>query len=296
MTRPHRYEPDVNATYSEMAAHYGVAIIPARAYKPRDKAKVEVAVLVAERWVMARLRDRRFTSLAEANAAIAELVAWVNDRPFKKLAGSRRSVFEALDRPALRPLPAKGYEFATWRRAKASIDYHIEVRADRHFYSVPYRLVGEVVDVRLAAATVEVFFRHNRVASHVRSPRPGYTTDPAHMPESHRRHAAWTPSRIITWASHAGPATAKLAEAVLASRPHPEQGFRTCLGIVRLGDRYGTARLEAACTRALAARAYTYRSVESILRSGLDKKPLPAERPAPSHPAHDNLRGPGYYT
>jgi len=296
VTRPHRYEPDVNATYSEMAAHYGVAIIPARAYKPRDKAKVEVAVLVAERWVMARLRDRRFTSLAEANAAIAELVAWVNDRPFKKLAGSRRSVFEELDRPALRPLPAKRYEFATWRRAKASIDYHIEVRADRHFYSVPYRLVGEVVDVRLAAATVEVFFRHNRVASHVRSPRPGYTTDPAHMPESHRRHASWTPSRIITWASHAGPATAKMAEAVLASRPHPEQGFRTCLGIVRLGDRYGTARLEAACTRALAARAYTYRSVESILRSGLDKKPLPAERPTPSHPAHDNLRGPGYYT
>ena len=296
VTHPHRYEPDVNATYSEMAAHYGVAIIPARSYKPRDKAKVEVAVLVAERWVMARLRDRHFTSLGEANIAIAELVGWVNDRPFKKLAGSRRSVFDELDRPALRPLSPTRYEFATWRRAKASIDYHIEVRADRHFYSVPYRLVGEVVDVRLAAATVEVFFRHNRVASHVRGFKPGYTTDPAHMPESHRRHAAWTPSRIVSWAAHAGPATAKLAEAVLASRPHPEQGFRTCLGIVRLGERYGTDRLEAACTRALAVRAYTYRSVESMLRTGLDKKPLPAERTPASHPHHDNLRGPRYYT
>ena len=157
VTRPHRYEPDVNATYSEMAAHYGVAIIPARAYKPRDKAKVEVAVLVAERWVMARLRTTIFTSLAAANTAITELVGWVNNRPFKKLAGSRRALFEQLDRPALRPLPATPYEFATWRRAKANIDYHVEVRADRHFYSVPYRLVGEVVDVRLAAATVEVF-------------------------------------------------------------------------------------------------------------------------------------------
>jgi transposase len=255
-----------------------------------------VAVLVAERWVMARLRDRHFTSLAQANQAIAELMAWVNNRPFKKLAGSRRSVFEATDRPALRPLPPTRYEFATWRRAKANIDYHIEVRADRHFYSVPYRLVGEVVDVRLAAATVEVFFRHNRVASHVRSLKPGYTTDPAHMPESHRRHAEWTPSRIISWAAHAGPATAKLAEAVLASRPHPEQGFRTCLGIVRLGERYGTARLEAACTRALAAHSYTYRSVESILRTGLDKQPLAPQPATPLHPDHDNLRGPGYYT
>jgi transposase len=296
VTRPHRYEPDVNATYSEMAAHYGVAIIPARAYKPRDKAKVEAAVLVAERWVMARLRDRHFTSLADANSAITELVAWVNNRPFKKLAGSRQALFDEIDRPALRPLPATRYEFATWRRAKASIDYHIEVRGDRHFYSVPYRLVGEVVDVRLSAATVEVFSRHNRVASHVRSFAPGYTTDPAHMPESHRRHAAWTPSRIISWAERTGPATAKLAGAVLASRPHPEQGFRTCLGIVRLGERYGSARLEAACTRALAARAYTYRSVEPILRTGLDKKPLAAEHPPPVHPHHDNVRGPSYYS
>jgi transposase len=294
VTRPHRYEPDVNATYSEMAAHYGVAIIPARSYKPRDKAKAEVGVLLAERWVMARLRDRHFTTLAEANAAVAELVAWLNARPFKRLPGSRRSVFETVDRPALRPLPARRYEFATWRRAKLGLDYHVEVRADRHYYSAPYNLVGQVLEVRCSAATVEVFYKSARVASHVRAYRPGYSTDPAHMPSSHRRHAAWTPTRIVSWAAKSGPATAKLAQAVLASKPHPEQGFRTCLGIVRLGEHYGTERLEAACTRALAMRSYSYRSVESMLRHGLDKQPLPLPLPV-AHPAHDNLRGPGYY-
>jgi len=295
VTRPHRYEPDVNATYSEMAAHYGVAIVPARSYRPRDKAKVEAGVLLAERWIMARLRNERFASLGEANVEIARLVEWVNDRPFKKVAGSRRSLFESLDRPALRPLPATRYEFATWRRAKVNIDYHVEVRADRHYYSVPYRLVAETVDVRLSAATVEVFHRHRRVASHLRRHVPGYSTDPAHMPESHRRHATWTPGRIIAWAAKTGPATAKLAEAILAARPHPEQGFRSCLGIVRLGERYGTDRLEAACERALAVRAHSYRSVESILRAGLDRQPLPPERPTRTHPDHDNLRGPDYY-
>lgn len=295
VTRPHRYEPDVNATYQEMAAHYRVAILPARSYKPRDKAKAENGVLLAERWIMARLRDRRFGSLGEANAAIAGLVAWVNDRPFRRLAGSRRELFEQIDRPALRPLPPTRYEFATWRRAKVNIDYHVEVRADRHYYSVPYRLVGEAVDVRLSARAVEVFHRHRRVASHLRAHTPGHTTDPAHMPESHRRHAAWTPGRIVAWAAQAGPATARLAEAIMAARPHPEQGFRSCLGIIRLGERYGTDRLEAACTRALAVRALGYRSVESILRAGLDRQPLAPERPAPPHPAHDNLRGPDYY-
>ena len=295
VTRPNRYEPDVNATYSEMAAHYNVAIIPARAYRPRDKAKAESGVLVAERWIIARVRNERFTSLAEVNARIRALLCWINERPFKKLDGSRKSLFEALDRPALRPLPKDRYEFATWRRAKLNIDYHLEVRADRHYYSAPYRLVGETVEVRLSAAMVEVFYRHRRVASHVRSYRPGYTTDPAHMPESHRRHAQWPPSRVISWAEHSGPATAKLAEAIMAARPHPEQGFRSCLGIIRLGNRYGTDRLEAACGRALAVRSFSYRSVESILRTGLDKKPLDTDAPARTHPSHKNLRGPDYY-
>ncbi|MDQ6783529.1 MAG: IS21 family transposase [Actinomycetota bacterium] len=295
VSRPHRYEPDVNATYAEMAAHYGVAIIPARSYKPRDKAKVEAGVLVAERWIMARLRNERFTSLGEANVEICRLAEWVNARGFKKLPGSRRALFESLDRPALRPLPASRYEFATWRTAKVNIDYHIELRADRHYYSVPYRLAGEAVDVRTSAATVEVFHRHRRVASHVRRFTPGYSTDPAHMPESHRRHAAWTPSRIIDWAAKTGPATAKLTEEIMAARPHPEQGFRSCLGIVRLGDRYGTERLEAAAERALSVRAHSYRSVESILRTGLDRQPLAPEHPERTHPSHDNVRGPDYY-
>jgi transposase len=295
VTRPNRYEPDVNATYQEMAAHYGVAVIPTRSYKPRDKAKVEAGVLLAERWIMARLRNEHFGSLGEANVEIARLVEWVNARPFKKLAGSRRSLFEELDRPALRSLPADRYEFAVWRKAKVNIDYHIEVRADRHYYSVPYRLAGETVEVRMSAATVEVFHRHRRVASHVRKFTPGYSTDPAHMPESHRRHAAWTPSRIIAWAAKTGPATAKLTEAIMAARRHPEQGFRSCLGIVRLGERYGAERLEAACERALAVRAHSYRSVESILRTGLDRQPLPADEPARAHPNHDNVRGPDYY-
>jgi len=296
VTRPHRYEPDVNATFAEMAAHYGVAVIPARAYKPRDKARAESGVLLAERWIIARLRDRKFSSLAEANAAIAACAAEINARPFQKLDGSRRLLFEQLDRPALRPLPATRYEFATWHKARVNIDYHIV--ADKHYYSVPYQLARQQVDVRLSAATVEIFRHSRRVASHPRSHvRHGHTTDPAHMPEAHRRHAQWTPQRITEWAGKTGPATAALVEAILASRPHPEQGYRAALGIIRLAGRYGDGRAEAACARALRLRSHSYRSVESILRTGLDRRPLPGDAPQlPPHPAHDNVRGPGYYT
>ena len=294
VTKAHRYEPDVNATYQDMAAHYGIAVIPARPYRPRDKAKVEAGVLLAERWIMARLRNRRFTSIAEANEEIARLVKWVNARPFKKIDGSRRSLFEQIDQPALRPLPAERYDLAVYKPVKVNIDYHVE--ADRHYYSVPYIYVGEVLDLRMTTTTVEVFRKGRRVASHVRSYLRGqFSTDPAHMPESHRRHLEWTPSRIIAWAEKTGPSTAELAGQIMASRPHPEQGFRSCLGIVRLGGRYGADRLEAACTRALSVRAFSYRSVESILKNGLDQKPLPGEPPARAHPRHDNVRGPSYY-
>jgi transposase len=294
VTRAHRYEPDVNATYAEMAAHYGVAIIPTRPGKPRDKAKIEAGVLVAERWILARLRNRRFFSLAEANVAIAECVQVINERPFRKMAGSRRSWFEELERPAMRPLPATGYEFARWRIGlKVNIDYHVE--SNRHYYSVPHQLVGDRVDVRATAGVVEVFHASRRVASHLRDDTPGrHTTDPAHMPESHRRHAEWSPSRIIAWAETTGPSTAALAAAILESRPHPEQGYRSGLGIIRLADRYGTERVEAACAGALAVRALSYRSVESILRHGLDSQPL-RSGPARTHPHHQNLRGSGYY-
>jgi len=277
-----------------MAAHYSSAIIPARSGKPRDKAKAESGVLVAERWILAALRHRTFFSLAEANAAIAERLTWLNERPFKKLPGSRRELFESLDRPALRPLPAHPYEFATWKSAKVNIDYHVEV--DRHWYSVPYQLVGQHCDIRVTATIVEVLHKGRRVASHPRSGKQRrFTTEPAHMPESHRRHAEWTPSRIVAWAERSGPATGMLVTAIMASRPHPEQGFRSCLGIMRLGRRYGDDRLEAAAVRALAIRTHSYRSVESILKTGLDGQPLPGDEPDTTIGDHANVRGPAYY-
>ena len=294
VTRPHRYEPEINRSYGEMATHFGCAVIPARSGRPRDKAKVESGVLVAERWVLAALRQRTFFSLAEANAAIAERVAWLNARPFKRLPGSRRELFETLDRPALRPLPVRRYEYAEWRMAKVNIDYHVEV--DRHWYSVPHQLVGQRCDIRVTAAVVEVLHRGRRVASHRRSGRQGrFTTEPAHMPEAHRRHAEWTPGRIVAWAERRGPATGELVALIMATRPHPEQGFRSCLGIMRLGRRYGDERLEAAAARALAVRAHSYRSVESILRAGLDAAPLPGSEPVTTIGHHANVRGPAYY-
>jgi len=294
VTRSHRYEPVVNATYLELAAHYGVAIIPTRAYKPRDKAKVEAGVLIVERWILARLRHRRFHSLSELNAAIRELLDAINRRPFKKLEGSRQSLFEELDRPALRPLPGQRYEYADWRVAKVNIDYHIEV--DRHYYSVPYQHVGQSCAVRLTASTVEVILRGRRIASHLRSHLRGrHTTLPEHMPASHRRHLEWTPSRIERWAEKTGPATAELVRGVLESRPHPEQGYRSCLGILRLSKRFGEQRLEAASRRAVAIHAFNYHSVESILKTGLDRQPLPTSPPSAPPRRHENVRGATYY-
>src|SRR5579859_7554920 len=294
VTKAHRYEPEINATYQEMAAHYGVAIIPARPYRPRDRAKVEVGVLIVERWILARLRHRTFFSLAELNTVIRELLIGLNERPFKKLDGCRRSLFEALDRPAMRPLPPARYEYADWLRAKVNIDYHIEV--DRHYYSVPYQLVGEVVEVRLTASTVEILRRHRRVASHLRSFMRGHhTTEPAHMPAAHRRHLEWTPSRIEKWAERTGPSTAELVRGVMQARPHPEQGFRSCLGILRLGKEFGDDRLEAASRRALAIQSFSFHSVHSILKTGLDKQPLPTSMPSPKPRHHRNVRGPAYY-
>jgi transposase len=294
VSQAHRYEPELNRTYAELAAHYGCAVIPARSGKPRDKAKVEAGVLQAERWILAALRDRTFFSLAEANAAVAERVAWLNERPFRRLPGSRQTMFEELDRPALRPLPARPYEYAEWLTAKVNIDYHVEV--ERHWYSVPHQLVGQRLDIRVTAGIVEVLHKGRRVASHPRSRQQGrFTTVPAHMPEAHRRHATWTPGRIVAWAERTGPATGMLVAAIMASRPHPEQGFRSCLGIMRLGRRYGEARLEAACARALAIRGLSYRSVESILKAGLDGVPLPGAEPVTSIGVHANVRGAAYY-
>jgi len=294
VTHPCRYEPDLNPTYAEMAAHYGCAVIPARPGKAKDKAKVENAVLQVERWVIAPLRNRTFHSLAEANRAMAERLEWLNDRKMKGLDASRRELFAKHDLPALGALPHVPYELAIWKKARVNIDYHIEV--ERHYYSVSYRLIGERVEARVTSSTVEVFHKGRRVASHVRSFRKGgFTTADCHRPASHRAHLEWKPSRIISWARETGPATASLVAGIMARQPHPEMGYRSALGIMRLAGKFGTARVEAASRRALSAGAFSYRSVKSILQSGLDQLPEPGSDERMAIPAHENVRGPDYY-
>lgn len=290
-----RYEPELNPTYAELATHYGTAVLPARPYKPRDKAKVEVGVQLVERWILARLRHQTFFSLAALNSAIHTLLQELNHRPFKKLPGSRSTQFQALDQPALQPLPIQPYEYAEWRKARVHLDYHIEVNG--HFYSVPYRLVRQQVDVRLTVTTIEILAKGERVASHIRRKRKGaHTTLPAHMPKAHQRHLEWTPGRFLNWATTIGPATRTLVQHVLEGKPHPEQGYRSCLGLLNLVKRYGPKRLEAACAKAVAVGAFTRRSVASILEHGLDRLPDESSLPAEEPPLfHENLRGPDYY-
>jgi transposase len=289
-----RYEPDLNRTYHEMALHYGVAVMPARPYKPRDKAKVENAVLLAERWIVAALRHRRFSSLAEVNEAVAELLEKLNRRPFRKRQGSRESLFAELDRSALQPLPNERYVLAYWKTVRASIDYHVEV--DRHYYSVPYQLAGQKLEARSTVVTVEIFLQGRRVASHTRSSAAyRHTTVSAHMPKSHQAHLEWTPSRLIHWAEGIGPATAELVRTILERKPHPEMGYRACLGILSLEKIYGKQRLEAASQRAVQLQAFSYQSLKSILKRSLDRQlMLDPEAVAPG-PRHENLRGPLYY-
>ena len=294
VSKSHRYEPDINPSYRDLAEHYGVAVVPARARKPRDKAKAEVGVQVVERWILAALRNRQFFSLDELNSAISVLLERLNRRPFRKLPGSRQSAFEALDRPALRPLPEQPYVYAEWKKVRVHIDYHVEV--DGHYYSVPYQLVKKQLEVRLTARTVECFHANQRVASHLRSMHKGrHSTQAEHMPKSHREHAEWTPQRLIRWAEQTGPNTAGVISHILERRIHPQQGYRACLGILRLGKTHGEVRLELACRRALSLGACSYKSLESILRQGLESLPL-AQANLPLLPDdHANLRGPGYY-
>jgi transposase len=288
------YEPDINPTYLDMANHYGTAVIPARVKKAKDKAKVEVAVQVVERWILARLRNRQFFSLSQLNEAIAELLVDLNSKPFQKLPGCRKQLFDTLDRPALNPLPAKPYPYAEWKKATVNIDYHIEV--ERHYYSVPYQLIKNKVDVRITQRTIECFYKNKRVASHIRSYQKGrHTTVKEHMPKSHQKWAQWTPDRFIRWAGKVGPHTQTLIETILNSRTHPQQGFRSCLGILRLVKSYGNRRLEAACRRAVIIGGTSYRSVESILKHNLDQKPLAQEQAAEPCIEHTNIRGSQYY-
>jgi len=269
VTKSDRYEPLLNESYSDMAMHYGTCIIPARVKTPRDKAKVEANVLVAERWILARLRNRLFTSLSEMNAAIAECNEILNDRRMRHVNKSRRELLVEIDRPALKPLPAKRYEYAEWKQVRVNIDYHVTY--DHHHYSVPYELVHELLDARATATTTEIFHRGKRVASHQRSyKRGGATTLKEHMPRSHREHAEWTPSRVIGWAKTIGPNSSHLVEKILETKIHPEQGFRSALGIIRLEKKYGKDRVELACGKALEVGAHSYKFVEQLLKNKMD--------------------------
>ncbi len=296
IAHPDRYDPEPNRAAQRCAEHYGMAILPARPRRPQDKAKVEVGVQVVERWILARLRHQSFFSLAALNHAIADLLADLNDRPFKKLSGSRRTWFETIDRPALLPLPAQPYELARFKPCRVNIDYHVEI--DGHYYSVPHSLVRKPVEARITDTTVEILHAGRRVACHARSDARGrHTTVAEHMPAAHRAHLEWTPGRFLRWAADIGPATHQLVEYLLTDRPHPEMGYRSCLGLLALARQYGHLRLEAACVRALAIGSRTRKSVLSILQGGLDQQPLPTPT-APTDwvsPDHDNLRGPAYY-
>ena len=289
------YDPQVNRTYTEMAAHYDTAVLPTRPRKPRDKAKVEAAVLIVERWLLGRLRHRTFYSLGELNAAIGELLVRLNEqRSIRRLGVTRRQLLEELDRPALKPLPPEPYVLAEWRARRVGLDYHVDI--DRHYYSVPYRHAREQVEVRLTTRTVEVFLRGERIAVHQRTSGNGkHTTIPEHMPSSHRRYADWTVERIRAEAGRIGSSTLLLCDMILTERPHPEQGFRACLGIVRLTRGFSPERVEAACLRAIEIGARTYGSVRSILDNRLDRRP--ASKRAADSPAilHTNIRGPRYY-
>jgi len=290
-----RYEPDINPTYQEMAMHYGVAVIPARVRKPKDKAKVEAAVQLVERWILASLRNRTFFGLAELNAAIRELLARLNDREFRKMKGeSRRSLYEKLDKPALRPLPVAKYEDFLWLKAGVNIDHHVQV--EDHYYSVPYQLTGEKVDVRITSRTVELFYKSKRVASHPRSfVKWQPTTLKEHRPNSHQRYGEWSPSRLVNWAEKTGPATAEVVGKILESKPHPEQGYRSVLGLLSLEKKFDARRLESACKLALALGVPNYKSVKSILQNGKDLQELipPPEQTTPIE--HPQIRGGGYY-
>jgi transposase len=295
VTKACRYEPGLQRTYEEMASHYGTVVLPARPASPRDKAKVEAGVLVAQRWLLARLRNQVFFTLAELNERIGELLEDLNNRRMRLYGASRRELFERLDKPALKPLPPEPFIYAEWKKVRVNIDYHVEV--DRHFYSAPHQLVHEQLEARFTATTVELYRDGARLTSHVRSyVRGRHTTKPEHMPKAHQKHLEWTPTRITHWAGTIGPKTEELVTAILADRPHPEMGYRSCLGILRLSKSYGNERLEAAAARALAVRARSYRHLESILKKGLDRLPPESESNQARLPLeHENVRGSRYY-
>ncbi len=294
VTRACRYDPLINSSYFAMANHFNTAIIPARKRKPKDKAKAEQGVLLVERWILACLRNRTFYSLDELNLAISELLKKLNERPFQKLDGCRTSVFNMVDKPALKPLPEHPFELCEFKFGKVNINYHVEV--DRHHYSVPYEHVGKEIEARFTSTTVEILYKGQRIASHKRSFIPHkYTTLTEHMPPKHQAHVKWTPERMVNWVGQAGPSTAKLANQILKSKKHPQQAFSSVLGMIRLGEKFGKDRLEKASFRALRLDTPNYQSLKNILLHGLDKIPITPIASDEKPIEHTNIRGPDYY-
>ena len=294
VTKPSRYDPDLNPTYREMARHYDTAVMPARVRKPRDKAQAEGGVLLVERWILAVLRKRTFFSLEELNKAIWELLDRLNFHPFKKLPGCRHSEFLRLDRPVLKPLPIDRYQMGEWKKLRVNPDYHVEIGG--HHYSVPYQLVGEIVDIRHSRRIIEIFHQGARVASHAKSNAIGGTTTvDAHRSPAHQRYLDWEPAKIMAWAEETGYETYCQFQAILADRPHPQIAYRACLGIIRLEKDFTRDRIEAACLRANLIGATRLDSVRSILDNGLDRVPVATESKSRQPIAHENIRGAGYY-
>ncbi len=297
VTKSHLYDPDINRTFQELADHYGVAVVPARVRTPKDKSKVEVGVQGIQRWILAPLRDVTFFSVYDINEAIQPLLQAYNKRDFYELEGTRLSQYLDVDKPALRKLPARPYVYAEWKKVRSGIDYHIAV--DKHYYSVPYRYLKENIDVRLTSTTLECFHKGNRIALHQRSYKPGHSTMHEHMPRAHQDYAEWTPERMHNWANSIGPNTGKLIKALTDMHKIPEQSYRSCLGILRMGKTYGNERLENAAIRALHIGAIRYKNIESILKSGLDQQPLPKpdseSMAAVPTRLHDNIRGSKYF-
>ena len=301
------YDPAITRTYGDMAAHYDTAIVPARPCKPKDKAKVEGAVLLAERWILARLRNQTFFSLDELNAAIRPLRDQLNNKVTRHLGASRRALFETLDKPALKSLPHEPYVYAEWKKCRAGLDYHVDI--GHHYYSVPHQLMRQELWARVTPRTVEVYHKGQRVAAHQRtSGNRQHSTIRDHMPANHRFRTDWTPERIRTQAARVGPNVETFVEMVMRKRRHPEQGYRTCMGVLRLAKTFGPERLDAACERALHINSYTYQSLHSILKNGLDRQRRKPTTPSRQHafacacrvidgPAitHPNIRGAGYF-
>ena len=291
-----RYEPDMNPTYQEMASYYRCVVIPTRVRKPKDKSKVETGVKTVEQWILARLRNITFFSLTDLDKTIRDLLHDLNTRPFQRMSGTRKTMFEDLDKPALKPLPYEPYVYAEWKKVRPHIDYHIEVKG--FYYSVPYQLAKRPLEARITQNIIEVLHKGKRVASHKRSYDTSrrYITLREHMPKPHQKYADWTPQRIINWAKKTGKATAQTVEAVMNSRSHPQQGFRSCMGIISLGKEFTENRLEAACSRAMAIGSPSYKSIHAILKKGLDRLPIQKEGPQQTaFITHSNIRGPQYY-